>query len=112
VSVFGPDVLAGKRILITGGGIGLGRIVAGYLVQHGATVHLWRRQQVLEEAAEEVSGDRGPGVAHVQTVTVREAEQVDAAVQAIWDEQGPLTGLGADRGSSLPQPWPWQRYTQ
>jgi NAD(P)-dependent dehydrogenase (short-subunit alcohol dehydrogenase family) len=92
--VFAPDVLSGKRVLITGGGTGLGRIMAGHLVRHGATVHLWgRRQQVLEEAAEEIGGERGPGVAHVQTVNVRDAEQVDAAAQAIWDEHGPLTGL-------------------
>jgi NAD(P)-dependent dehydrogenase (short-subunit alcohol dehydrogenase family) len=89
MSTYDRNVLAGKRILITGGGTGLGRGVAGHLVAHGAQVHLWgRRLGVLEEAAAEI----GDG-AHVQTVDVRDADAVDAAVGAIWDEQGPLTGL-------------------
>jgi NAD(P)-dependent dehydrogenase (short-subunit alcohol dehydrogenase family) len=89
MSIYDPSVLSGKRILITGGGTGLGRGVAGHLVKHGAEVHLWgRRQHVLEEAA----ALAGEG-AHVQTVDVRDADAVDAAVAAIWSEHGPLTGL-------------------
>ncbi len=89
MSIYDPNVLAGKRILITGGGTGLGRGVAGHLVKHGAQVHLWgRRLAVLEEAAAEI----GDG-AFVQTVDVRDADAVDAAVGEIWSEHGPLTGL-------------------
>jgi NAD(P)-dependent dehydrogenase (short-subunit alcohol dehydrogenase family) len=87
--IYDPNVLAGKRILITGGGTGLGRGVAGHLVRHGAEVHLWgRRMNVLEEAAAEI----GSG-AHVQAVDVRDADAVDAAVGEIWSSHGPLTGL-------------------
>src|SRR5918992_5772648 len=88
-TIYDPSVLAGKRILITGGGTGLGRGVAGHLVAHGAEIHLWgRRMNVLEEAAAEI----GPG-AHVQAVDVRDADAVDAAVAEIWSAHGPLTGL-------------------
>jgi NAD(P)-dependent dehydrogenase (short-subunit alcohol dehydrogenase family) len=87
--LYDSSALAGKRILITGGGTGLGRGVATHLVAHGAQVHLWgRRINVLEEAAAEI----GDG-AFVQTVDVRDADAVDAAVGAIWDEHAPLTGL-------------------
>ena len=56
--IFDPMVLDGKRILITGGGTGLGRGVAARLVAHGAEVHLWgRRESVLAEAAAEISTD-------------------------------------------------------
>jgi NAD(P)-dependent dehydrogenase (short-subunit alcohol dehydrogenase family) len=89
MTIYDPNVLAGKRILITGGGTGLGRGVAGHLVKHGAEVHLWgRRMNVLEEAAEEA----GPGT-FVQAVDVRDADAVDAAVGEIWSSHGPLTGL-------------------
>lgn len=92
-TVFSPDLLAGKRILVTGGGTGLGRGVSAYLVAHGAQVHLWgRRQAVLEEAAAEASGGRD-GVVHVQAVDVRDADRVDAAVQEIFDGHGPLTSV-------------------
>jgi len=92
-SPFRTDVLAGQRILVTGGGTGLGRGVARHLVQHGAQVHLWgRRLQVLEEAAGE-AGDGYPGSVHVDTVDVRQADMVDAAMGRIWDGHGPLTGV-------------------
>jgi len=92
-SPFRTDILAGQRILVTGGGTGLGRGVARHLVQHGAQVHLWgRRLQVLEEAAAEAS-DGYPGAVHVNTVDVRQADMVDAAMGRIWEEHGPLTGV-------------------
>ncbi|WMN01745.1 SDR family oxidoreductase [Rhodococcus erythropolis] len=91
--LFSPNALAGKRILITGGGTGLGRGVARHLVANGAEVHLWgRRPAVLEEAAAEASADR-PGSVHWQTVDVRKADLVDAAMDEIWAEHGPLTGV-------------------
>lgn len=92
-SPFTSETLAGKRILITGGGTGLGRGVARHLVDHGADVHLWgRRPAVLEEAATEASVSR-PGSVHWQTVDVRNAEMVSAAMDEIWTLHGPLTGV-------------------
>jgi NAD(P)-dependent dehydrogenase (short-subunit alcohol dehydrogenase family) len=84
-----PDALAGKRILITGGGSGLGLGIATHLAAHGAQVHLWgRRLGVLEEAAASIGAS-----AHIQTVDIRQAEAVDGAVATIVAEHGPLTGL-------------------
>jgi NAD(P)-dependent dehydrogenase (short-subunit alcohol dehydrogenase family) len=92
-AVFDPDVLWGKQILITGGGTGLGRAVAGRLAERGAGVHLWgRRESVLREAANEINAHR-PGQAHHQVVDIRDAESVDAAIDDIWRRHGPLTGL-------------------
>jgi NAD(P)-dependent dehydrogenase (short-subunit alcohol dehydrogenase family) len=91
--IFDPTVLGGKRILITGGGTGLGRGVATRLVAHGAQVHLWgRRENVLAEAAAEISAGH-PGSIHYQPVNVRDFDQVAAAVAEIWHRHGPLTGL-------------------
>ncbi|MGC4938504.1 SDR family oxidoreductase [Kribbella sp. DT2] len=89
-SPYAANLLQDKRILITGGGTGLGRGVASHLAEHGAEVHLWgRRGGVLREAAEEASGGR----VHFQTVDVRDYDQVDAAMDAIWTGHGPLTGV-------------------
>lgn len=91
--IFDPMVLHGKRILITGGGTGLGRGVAARLVEHGAEVHLWgRRESVLAEAAAEISATHHHR-AHYQPVNVRDFELVAAAVDEIWDRYGPLTGV-------------------
>lgn len=93
MSLFNPAALEGKRILITGGGSGLGKAMATHLAQHGAHVHLWgRRQEVLDSAAQEIN-TVAPGKAQVQAVDIRKADLVDAAVQQIWDQHGPLTGL-------------------
>jgi len=91
--IFDPMVLDGKRILITGGGTGLGRGVAARLVAHGAQVHLWgRRDAILAEAAAEISAGY-PGAVHYQTVNVRDFDLVAAAVDEIWGRHGPLTGV-------------------
>ena len=91
--IFDPAVLDGKRIVITGGGTGLGRGVAAGLAAHGAQVHLWgRRETVLADAAAEISAAH-PGAVHYQTVNVREFDQVAAAVDEIWERHGPLTGV-------------------
>ena len=91
--IFAPDLLSDKRILITGGGTGLGRGVAARLVKYGAEVHLWgRREAVLAEAADEASCGR-VDAGYYQAVDVRDSSAVDAAVAEIWQQHGPLTGL-------------------
>src|SRR6516164_4652248 len=92
-SPFSADLLAGKRILITGGGTGLGRGVAKHFVRHGAQVHIWgRRPAVLAEAVAEIA-DGSADVAYPQTVDVRDADAVVAAIAEIWAKHGPLTGV-------------------
>src|SRR5690606_42120063 len=50
--MFQPDLLRGKRVLITGGGTGLGAAMAGRFSELGASLVLCgRRAQVLEETA-------------------------------------------------------------
>lgn len=91
--LYDRTALKGKRILITGGGSGLGKGIAGVLAAHGADVHLWgRRLSVLEETGAEINREHGPR-AHVQAVDVRRPDLVDAAVGEIWALHGPLTGL-------------------
>src|SRR3954453_22419678 len=91
--MFKEELLKGKRILITGGGTGLGKEIAARYLQLGP--ELWlagRRGAVLEETAEGVMKAHG-GKVKTHSVAIRAAQAVDAMVQRIWDESGPLSGL-------------------
>lgn len=91
--MFAKDLFAGQRVLITGGGTGLGRMMADTLLAHGAAVEIWgRRAAVLEAAAAEMNGAH-PGQATFRAVDIKDAEAVDAAVQASFDKGRPLTAL-------------------
>ena len=86
--IFRQDVLAGKSILVTGGGSGLGKEIAKALAAKGAIVHICgRRANALEEAAAEIGG-----AVHWHACDIRDADQIDTMVEAIW-AIGPLTGL-------------------
>jgi NAD(P)-dependent dehydrogenase (short-subunit alcohol dehydrogenase family) len=94
MTLYASDAMNGKRILITGGGTGLGKGVAAHLAAHGAQVHLWgRRQEMLDTAAAEINEACGQARAHVRSVDIRKADLVDAAMGDIWNQHGPLTGL-------------------
>ena len=87
------NLLKGKRILVTGGGTGLGREMAAKYLELGADVFICgRRQAPLETTARELMAKHG-GSMKCRTVDIRDAAAVDAMVQSIWDDGGPLTGL-------------------
>lgn len=93
-AMFRPDVLSGKRILITGGGTGLGKELARQFVACGASVHICgRREAVLQATVAELSAAAAHGGnAQYHICDVRDADQIDAMVERIW-QGGPLTGL-------------------
>ncbi|WP_129529035.1 SDR family oxidoreductase [Achromobacter agilis] len=91
--MFRADLFRGQRILVTGGGTGLGYAMAQRLASLGASLHLWgRRAAVLEAAAASLRERYGTDV-HAQAVDIRDAEAVDAAVESLWTDHGALTGL-------------------
>jgi NAD(P)-dependent dehydrogenase (short-subunit alcohol dehydrogenase family) len=92
MDVFRADALAGKSILVTGGGSGLGKEISKALAAKGATVHICgRRAQLLDDAVREIAASGSKPVrAHV--CDIRDADQVEAMMNAIWTS-GPLTGL-------------------
>src|ERR1700747_560999 len=93
-SAFRQDALAGKRILVTGGGTGLGKELARHFAAHGAAVHICgRREAVLRETVQELqSSALHGGTVEYHICDVRDADQIDAMVDRIW-QGGPLTGL-------------------
>ena len=94
MTLYDKNALAGKRILITGGGTGLGKAMAKHLACHGAEIHIWgRRDTVLQEAVNEINAAAGAERAHFQAVDIRKPELIEAAIGEIWAKHGPLTGL-------------------
>ncbi len=90
--MFTNDLLKGKRILVTGGGSGLGKEIAAKYLELGAEIYICgRRESVLQETARELM-DRFGGSVKGIAVDIRNAEAVDAMIGEIWKE-GPLTGL-------------------
>ena len=90
--MFQTDLLKGKRILITGGGTGLGFSMGRRFLELGAgLVICGRRAEVLREAAAKLGGDTG-GKVETQVCDVRDADAVETMVEAIWAE-GPLDCL-------------------
>jgi NAD(P)-dependent dehydrogenase (short-subunit alcohol dehydrogenase family) len=92
-SMFRPGLLAGKRILVTGGGSGLGREIAEEYLRLGAELHICgRRKGVLDETARELM-ERHGGCVLTHACDVRQPAAIDAMLDTIWNAQGPLTGL-------------------
>jgi NAD(P)-dependent dehydrogenase (short-subunit alcohol dehydrogenase family) len=90
--IFSPQALAGKSILVTGGGSGLGKEISKALGAKGAVVHICgRRANVLDAAAREIAAG-STAVVHHHVCDIRDAEQVDTMMAAIW-AIGPLSGL-------------------
>jgi NAD(P)-dependent dehydrogenase (short-subunit alcohol dehydrogenase family) len=82
--MFRDDLLRNKRILITGGGTGLGKAMAHRFLHLGATVYICgRREDVLEETAAELSAaTKGP--IHALPCDVRNLDAVEAMIDTIW----------------------------
>jgi len=90
--MFKADLLKAKRILVTGGGTGLGKSIAKRYLELGAEVVICgRRVEVLEACARELAGITG-GPVQAIACDVRDSEQVEAMMERIW-QRAPLDVL-------------------
>ena len=82
--MFEKGLLAGKRILVTGGGSGLGAAMGRRFVELGAELIICgRRLEVLEATAAKLRADLG-GKVDVIRCDIRDGAGVDAMMDAIW----------------------------
>src|SRR5580692_11733005 len=82
--MFSTDLLSSKRILITGGGTGLGKAMAHRFLQLGATVYICgRREEVLEQTVAELSSSTKSPI-HALPCDVRNLDAVEAMIETIW----------------------------
>ncbi len=90
--MFEKGLFEGQRILVTGGGTGLGKAMAARFLSLGAEIFICgRRKTVCEETGIELMGRHG-GKVTAFGVDIRDAKAVDAMVEEIF-ASGPLTGL-------------------
>jgi NAD(P)-dependent dehydrogenase (short-subunit alcohol dehydrogenase family) len=90
--MFASNLFAGKTILVTGGGTGLGKAMAERFLALGARIAICgRRKSVCDATAEELAKSYGGHVASFG-VDIRDAAAVDAMVEEIFRDR-PLTGL-------------------
>ncbi|MCR5877686.1 SDR family oxidoreductase [Phenylobacterium sp. J367] len=91
--MFRPGLMKGQRVLITGGGTGLGKVMAEACLMLGAEVYIWgRRGNVIEDAAKELMDAHGGKVVG-RACDIRVPEAIHEAMDEIWADGGALTGL-------------------
>lgn len=88
-----PNALAGRTIVVTGGGTGLGKSMARYFLQLGANVVICsRKREVIDATADELRTETGGRVLAVPC-DVRKYEEVEAVLAATRAEFGSVEGL-------------------
>jgi NAD(P)-dependent dehydrogenase (short-subunit alcohol dehydrogenase family) len=90
--MFQKDLLQAKRILITGGGTGLGKATAQRFLELGAEVYICGRRQDVLQSTERELRDRTGGKIHSLPCDVRDAAAVELMIDRIW-QAGPLDVL-------------------
>ena len=80
--MFRSDLLHSKRILVTGGGTGLGKGMAERFLELGAEVYICgRREEILKSTAAELAA-KGP--IHALACDVRNLDAVETMIETIW----------------------------
>jgi NAD(P)-dependent dehydrogenase (short-subunit alcohol dehydrogenase family) len=86
--MFDPSLLAGKRILVTGGGTGLGLSMGNRFLELGAELVICgRRAEVLDAAAKGLRSAVPQARISTHACDIRDAPAVEAMMDAIWLER-------------------------
>ena len=103
-SVFRPGLFAGKRVVVTGGGSGIGRCTAHELASLGAaTALVGRKREKLEAVAQEIER-AGYLVPTLHVCDIREEDAVREMVSAVVAAHGTIDGLVNNAGGQFSAP--------
>jgi len=87
MQTFGESLLQGKRILITGGGTGLGKSMGRRFLTLGADLAICgRRVEVLQATADEFKRDCSADV-QIVACDIRNPDAVEAMMDELWQRQ-------------------------
>jgi NAD(P)-dependent dehydrogenase (short-subunit alcohol dehydrogenase family) len=101
-TVYSAGLFNGKRLLVSGGGSGLGKATAWLAGRLGAEVIICGRTRDKLEAAAEPMHAAGIQV-HVYTLDIRDPEAIQALFDRIWEERGAIDVLVNSAGGQFPQ---------
>lgn len=102
-SIFRPDLFKGKTVFITGGGTGIGRMIAHETSSLGANVIIAsRKKPPLEKTCQEIL-DSG-GRCSWYTINIRDSEEVDRLIKQILADHGTIDMLVNNAGGQFPSP--------
>ena len=92
-----------RKIVVSGGGTGIGRAITEMLVDDGDDIIiLGRRADVLEAAAHEISLGAGVGRVYPKTVDLTSALAVQTLANVIKDEYGVVDAVVNNAGGATP----------
>ena len=100
-TVYRDDLFAGKMVLVSGAGSGIGKAIAFLFARLGATVAICgRKADKLEDCAGKLRALSGREV-YWHPMTIREPDQVDALLTAVWERLGGLDVLVNNAGGQF-----------
>lgn len=104
-SIFRDELLAGQVILLSGGGSGIGRAAAIELTGLGADVVICGREiEPLRETADLCMAEGASGSCSAMQADIREADQVEALVDATLETHGRIDTLVNNAGGQFLAP--------
>jgi citronellol/citronellal dehydrogenase len=101
-TVYREDLFAGKVVLVSGAGSGIGKGIAYLFARLGASLVLCGRDPEKLAITEEGLAKLGAAVVS-KSMTIRDPEQVEALMREVWEEQGRLDVLVNNAGGQFPQ---------
>jgi len=102
-SIFRAGLFAGRVVVVTGGGSGIGRCIAHEVVALGGAVAIVGRDpEKLARVKGEISAEGGSVSSH--SCDIRDEESVARTVAAILEAHGRIDGLVNNAGGQFPAP--------
>ena len=99
-SIYNPTLFRDRKVLITGGGTGIGRCTAHELASLGAHVTICgRREEVLQATAEEIRSN--DGICDFEVMDLRDNESIESAVAKSVERSGPIHCLFNNAGGQF-----------
>lgn len=90
--MFQSDLMAGKRVLVTGGGTGLGKAIGHRCLELGASLIICGRRREVLDGTKAAFDESFPGRTTVHPCDVRDADAVEAMLDAVFAD-GPIDML-------------------